>query len=529
MVHKEMRAMMQGAFVLTVASFIAKLLSAFYRVPFQNLVGDEGFYVYQQVYPIYGIAMTLALTGLPQFISKIVAEKQEVSEQKKVLKQLFPFVFIIALICWFFFFFGSHEIAKMMGDPKLASLIQVVSFTFLLVPILSFYRGNFQGHLLMIPSAISQVMEQFVRVIVIWVAAYCFAKYGWSIYRTGTVAMAGALLGGIVAALILGYYDHKIRVGSREYLTNWVVDSEAKTLFGRLLLEGGLVSVYSAFLILFQLVDSFFVKNSLVLSGLSDTAAKVEKGVYDRGQPLVQLGLVVALALSSTFLPVLTKYFISKNENRFLQAAKIFLRLTTAIASAASVGLILLMPYMNFTLFKDYKGNGVLGVYACSIAFMAVIQAYQSVLQSRNKFITPILAAVVGLLTKLVLTGSLTQMWGTMGASISTILGLIMTLTCLLLFSKKEINFFLIEDHFIGKLIVSLGFMIIVLLCYQGSLSILFGPIQHRSQALLVALIGVAFGGVAFLFIIIRIKLFTIREWLSLPFGAKILRMKMKR
>lgn len=529
MAHKEMRAMMQGAFVLTLASFIAKVLSAFYRVPFQNLVGDEGFYVYQQVYPIYGIAMTLALTGLPQFISKIVAEKQEVSEQKKVLKQLFPFVFIIAFLCWLFFFFGSHEIAKVMGDERLASLIQVVSFTFLLVPILSFYRGNFQGHLFMTPSAISQVMEQLVRVIVIWVAAYCFAKYSWSIYRTGTVAMAGALLGGVVAALILGYYDHKIRVGSREYLTKWVVDSEAKTLFGRLLLEGGLVSLYSAFLILFQLVDSFFVKNALVLSGFSDTAAKVEKGVYDRGQPLVQLGLVVALALSSTFLPAMTKYFISKNENRFLQAAKIFLRLTTAIASAASVGLILLMPYMNFTLFKDYKGNGVLGVYACSIAFMATIQAYQSVLQSRNKFITPIIAAVIGLVTKLILTSPLTQLWGTIGASISTIFGLVMTLICLLLFSKKEINRFFIEDHFIGKLIVCLGFMIIVLLCYQGSLAILFGPIEHRSQALLVALVGVVIGGISFLFMVIRTKLFTVREWLSLPFGAKILRIKMKR
>jgi len=43
----------------------------------QDLVGDEGFYVYQQVYPIYGIAMTLALSGLPQFISKYVAEKKD--------------------------------------------------------------------------------------------------------------------------------------------------------------------------------------------------------------------------------------------------------------------------------------------------------------------------------------------------------------------------------------------------------------------------------------------------------------------
>ncbi|WP_207696046.1 PST family polysaccharide transporter [Enterococcus sp. DIV0212c] len=526
MAHKEMRTMMQGAVVLTVASFIAKVLSAVYRVPFQNLVGDEGFYVYQQVYPIYGIAMTLALSGLPQFISKVVAEQSEISGQKKVLQQLFPFVFSIASLCWAFFFFGSHEIAVMMGDQRLASLIQVVSFTFLLVPILSFYRGNFQGHLLMIPSAVSQVVEQIVRVGVILIAAYSFSQFGWTVYQTGTIAMGGALLGGVVAVGILWYYDRKIRVGSSAYLTQWQMTKGSGKLFGRLLIEGGIVSLYSAFLIFFQLIDSFLVKNSLVASGISDSAAKIDKGVYDRGQPLVQLGLVVALALSSSFLPALTKYFMGQEQARFLQAAKMFLRLTTTVASAASLGLVLLLPYMNFALFKDYKGNGVLGIYVCSIAFMAVIQAYQSVLQSRNQFVPSMFSAGIGLLIKLFLTGPLTYAWGTIGASGSTIAGLIATLFCLVLFSKKEINRFAAENHFFRKLTISLGTMGVVLFCYQGIIAIVLGTVSHRGQALFVTILGVLLGGATFLFIIIKINLFTIREWLTLPFGAKILRMK---
>lgn len=61
-----------------------------------------------------------------------------------------------------------------------------------------------------------------------------------------------------------------------------------------------------------------------MLFGLSDLAAKVDKGVYDRGQPLVQLGLVIALALSSTFLPGLTKYFMKKTVNNFYKLQKSF-------------------------------------------------------------------------------------------------------------------------------------------------------------------------------------------------------------
>src|SRR5699024_1192753 len=78
---------MQGADVLTLAALVAKVLSAIYRVPLQNMVGNEGFYVYQQVYPIYGIGMTFALNGLPSFIGKQVALQNNHKQGKTLLKK----------------------------------------------------------------------------------------------------------------------------------------------------------------------------------------------------------------------------------------------------------------------------------------------------------------------------------------------------------------------------------------------------------------------------------------------------------
>ncbi len=60
--------------------------------------------------------------------------------------------------------------------------------------------------------------------------------------------------------------------------------------------------------------------------------------------------------------------------------------MTTALALAASLGLALLLPYINYALFKDYAGNAVLVLFVFSIAFTAVIQAYQSIAQSKNSF-----------------------------------------------------------------------------------------------------------------------------------------------
>lgn len=520
---REMQSIMRGAAILTIASFIAKLLSAIYRVPFQNLVGDEGFYVYQQVYPIYGIAMTLALTGLPQFVSKYVAAQTGPAEEKRAMQRLMPLLVVLSLLLWSLTFFGSGWIATLMGDAQLSSLLQVASVTFLLMPGLSYYRGYFQGRLQMIPTAISQVLEQLVRVGIIIVAALFFYYLGWNVYQTGTLAMAGSVFGGILAFIVLYYYDGKInghQLSTHDFsLRSW----PNRWLLRRFVIEGGLVSIYSGFLILFQLADSFFVKNYLVVAGMSEEAAKVAKGVYDRGQPLVQLGLVVATALSATFLPPLTKSFLAKNHEQFRKNAVIYLRLTASLALAATVGLVLLTPFINYALFRDLAGNGTLIIFVLSVGLMALIQTYQSITQSQNIFRKPLWGALWGLFAKILTTGLFTYTLGTVGASLSTVLGLIVTLVYLIRLVAPEINHFWRGQHFNRKLYGCLIVMSAVIIMMYV-LIVISGFYGHRSQAFCWALCGVVLGAGSFILTAIRLRLFTIREWLMFPFGSKILR-----
>lgn len=149
--------MMKGALVLSVAAFITKVLSALYKVPFQNLTGDEGFYVYQQIYPLYGIAVALSLNGLPLFISKLVAEETETSKQQLIIKQIGLWLMIISFTLFVFFWLGASWIAEKMGDEELLPVIRSVSYIYLFIPFLSSIRGFFQGNLDMIPTGISQV------------------------------------------------------------------------------------------------------------------------------------------------------------------------------------------------------------------------------------------------------------------------------------------------------------------------------------------------------------------------------------
>lgn len=518
---REMKSMLRGALIFTIASFIAKILSAVYRIPYQNLVGNEGFYVYQQIYPFYGLAMTLSLNGLPVFLSKLVAETKDVFAQEKIMKQCFPYIFWLSAILFLGTFLGSGFLAAMMGDPGLAPLLRVIAFSFLLCPWLSFYRGNFQGNLWMTPTALSQIAEQLIRVAIIVLAALCFKYLHWGTYFTGEVAMTGGFFGGAAAFFILKQENRRRDRFPLVIHWDWLRLPKVHTILPRLLIEGTLISVYSSLLIFFQLSDSFAVKNALVAGGATDLAAKVLKGIFDRGQPLVQLGLVISLGMNAIFLPSLTKKYLQKGGG-FFRSSRIFLRLVTALALAASCGMILLMPYINYFLFADHAGTGMLMIYASAVAWVSLIQAYQAILQSMDSYRPALWFAGGGILLKLVLTYPLTKQFGGVGASLATVAGLVLILLLLFGTLPKAVRAYWSAGRYAAKLALVLGLMVISLLLLND-LWYDWG-IAARAHALVIALLGAFFGTVVFFAAAWQLKLFTLREWLMLPGFERIIK-----
>ena len=78
-------------------------------------------------------------------------------------------------------------------------------------------------------------------------------------------------------------------------------------------------------LMFMQLADSLNLYSLLAETGIGSETAKELKGVYDRGQPLIQLGTVVATSMSLSLVPLITKEkmkkdidcFKGKNSTRF--------------------------------------------------------------------------------------------------------------------------------------------------------------------------------------------------------------------
>ena len=534
-----MKTMLKGALILTIASFISKILSAIYRVPFQNMVGNQGFYVYQQAYPIYGIAMTLALTGFPQFISKYLAEVTDPLEQARRLQKIYPFIFYSSVFFSLILVLFSPLIARVMGDSQLIGIIQITALTFVFVPVLSLYRGTYQSHLLMLPSAYSQVGEQIVRVGIILFAAYCYKWLNLTTYQTAQWAMSGALLGAVLAFVLLKKAQYRWQLATLfpplllPYFSqpkSWLEKMKRERhLLKRLITEGGILTMYTGYLILFQLIDAFVIVNALKWHGYSLDFAQNLKGIYDRGQPLVQLGLVIAGALSASFLPNLTRFVVLNKTMAYQRMLKIFLRLVTCFSLAATFGLLALLPWMNQALFKDNAGNQALSIFVLSIALMSMIQAYQSVDQSKNRYLPAFKAGMVGLVSKLILTIGFTRYFSIEGASVGTIVALIIVLVILIGNQALQLNVFWLENGYWWKMCLCIGSMYSVVFSYRICVENYLLPINSRFALLLLSILGVVLGVVVFISLALRLRLFTVREWLLLPGGKYLLKLFSKR
>jgi O-antigen/teichoic acid export membrane protein len=529
MKNNHMKQMMRGALLLSLASFIAKILSAVYRVPFQNMVGNTGFYVYQQVYPIYGIGMTFALSGFPVFFSKMIAETPDGWARKKMMRRSMAILGVLGVVIFAGVYVFARQIAAWMGDSALQPILESVSWMFLLMPLLATLRGYFQGTYRMEPTAVSQVLEQLVRVGAILIAAYLFKKLDWDIYEMGAKAMSGATIGAIMASMVLLVSMRKDWSEGELWQASSLSKRDAKNVqWGRLIhryaTEGLTICLLSSILVLFQLLDSFTLYNGLLDSGVLPDAAKSLKGIYDRGQPLVQLGMVVGTGFSASFIPMMSQAHVQERELDFVRAAKSLLRMTATFSAAAVTGLLAILPNVNHMLFGDREGTAVLAVYVLAIFVASVMTAYHSILQSLNQYAISLVALGAGLATKMWLTSWFVERWGTLGASYATVAGLLVMLLMLGRQAAFVIRNVWMKDRFIHKLAVGCA------LLYAGSWIVRRGLESYvltgggRMEDSIIAILTVFAGVGVFVWYILKIKLFTLREWITIPFGKKLLR-----
>ena len=517
-----MKEYMKGALLLTVAALIVKVLSAVYRVPFQNLVGDQGFYIYQQVYPFITLFVVWTSGGFAVAISKMLADAQmmaDAEERRKIItRTIFQYLSVLSVLFFCILFFGADFLSQIMGDAQLAPLLRTGSFVTLFMPILALMKGSFQSKGDMTPIAYAQVIEQLVRVGIILIGATFIMTTSRSLYAAGNAAVFGTVIGEIAGVILLLYFSKKIKFIPGKLKTN----VRKIPIIKEVTILSLSVSMSSLLLLCFQLIDSFTVYSLLLDNGIAEIDAMKMKGIYDRGQPLVQLGVIIASSLSLAIVP-LVAYQSKKQGGR---GATPFIQLTYRVSLllgvAASIGLIIVMPYVNEMLFETNSLSTVLMIYVLQIIPLSIILTFTAILQGMNKLKIPAIILLSAIALKLIGNQLFIPKFDVLGATLASNFGLFICAGSLMIYLKQLLKVKLAKRDFYIKLGIASGSMILSLIVFDRILHIALGSFSGRIGAAIIGGCLIVIGALVYLTIVAKSRLLLEKEWFLVPFGRRM-------
>ncbi|MED3497580.1 polysaccharide biosynthesis protein [Brevibacillus agri] len=521
----------KGAAILGVAGLVSKLLGAVYRIPYQNIAGDIGLYVYMQVYPLYTTLLILATAGFPIAISKIVSERIAIGDALGARRAFRVASFSLVVLGLFFFLLlygGAPLIARFMGDEHLTTPLRAVAWSLPLVPMAAILRGYFQGHQNMMPTGVSQVIEQLVRVIFILLAAFWAMNVYQDAYLAGTGAVFAAFPGGVAAILVLLWYWRKDKQGAqlipeqtqRAGVGAWT----NRQVLRSLLMYAVPICMGALVLPLVPLVDSITVVNMLQVSGTPEDLAKLLKGAFDRGQPLIQFGTFFATSLSLALVPAISEAVAQRQHHMIANRSEIAIRLTFLLGLPASFGLALLAEPINVMLYGDKNGTEALAVQSFTIMFATLSIASAGILQGLGRVMRPARNLFIGVMVKLILNLALVPLWGIAGAALSTVFAYLVAMGLNVLAVKKYTGAQIGLRQTVHKPFLSVIVMSVVVLLVEWGASALLGKtgMSERLDQTLVGLISVGAGAVVYLLALLKTGGLTRNDIHFLPKGKRI-------
>lgn len=549
---KRSSGLLKGAVVLTAAAIITKLLGTLQKIPLQNIGGDGVFGIYNTVYPFYNVAIIIATAGFPTAIAKFVAERelaQNGQGQRQVLSIATWVLVILGSLSAFTLYFGAPLISVLIGTKSIIPALQACAPALLFVPLSAGLRGYFQGLQDMVPTAISQVIEQLIRVGVMIVLLLYFHRLQASDDVIAGGALAGSAVGGLAGLIVMLMYwmqykraisttPNELQIGhggiaqlTQQENNNVVKSSEVNNfaLLKEMLRYAWPICLAALAVPLISLVDTFTLPR--LLGDIHGEAyAMTEIGVYNRGIPLVQLVTMIASSLSVLFIPRLAQLKLVGDQEGIRLQSTLALRWCWVIGLASSMGLALLAEPINVMLYKDEIGTGTLAWIAWTAAPGALAYVSAALLQGIGRVHAPAIHLLIAASMKLGLNLILVPLLGRDGAAISGIGAYMLA---------AGLNIYLLWRLNVIKLNLRRILMKPILACLAMTIGLVILHIfvhltlpDKRIIALVHSLVGVGLGVILFGLTLLKSNFITQQELLTLPkIGPKLVKLigKLKR
>ena len=409
--------LVQGS-ILAMASIVSRIIGLLYRIPLIGIIGDVGMDYYATAFEIYNNLLIISSYSLPLAVSKLVAADMSRGRKKnafRVFRGALAFATLTGGIAALILFFGAEAFTVAMKTPFSIFAVRVLIPTLVIVAVLGVLRGFFQGLGSMMPTAISQVLEQIANAIVsIW-AAYVLYQYGIKVgailgnqenYAAAYGAAGGTLGTGVGALTALLFscfvlfaymYAYK-RQTKREGLSK--VDSY-RHIFHTLIITIIPVLLSTTIYNCNTLVDMAIFKNIANAQGYSALEISTWNGVYTgRYKTLINVPISIASALAASSVPALTAAYTKKNMDEVRSQINSAIRFIMLISIPCAVGMgVLAEPILKLVHLSDESGMAaVMLMYgAVSIVFFSLSTLSNGLLQGIDRMKEPVKNAAIAL------------------------------------------------------------------------------------------------------------------------------------
>ncbi|MGL4737322.1 MAG: putative polysaccharide biosynthesis protein [Cellulosilyticaceae bacterium] len=507
MQSKGTQKFVKGALILSVAALVAKVLSAFFRVPLGNMIGDTGMAYYGYGYPIYTLLTSIAIVGIPSTIAKLVAERRvggHYKEANAIFHNTMKLMLLLGVVVSALFLIAAPAMIELFKwEPDTIYSLWGLSLSPIFICIMGGYRGYFQGMQNMFPTAVSQVVENLGRVVIGLSLAYFFMPH---IGKAAGGASFGAVAGGVCGSLTLAllYLKYKPSIQA-EMAGQTKVTEELK--FGKVaktvLWIAIPISIGAAVNSFMNFMDSAFVTSTLVGYGVESEVATAAFGQLTKVATFINFPLTFGMALVVGLVPAIAEAIAKKDQAEVQGKIELGSRFALLISLPAAVGLaVLANPIMNFIYPGAPDGGNVLAVAALSIPFIMLAQAFTGILQGMGKVWIPVQALVIATIIKGVLNVLLVASpLQVVGAAIASIVGYAVFMFYNYYTIKKYTGFKLNMSLVIIKpIIASLVMGAAAMLTYKG-LSLVLDQTSMLQNAVM-TLAGVGIGAIVYAVVI---------------------------
>ena len=346
---------LKGALIISLGGIVAKIMGAFYRIPLANFLGGRGLGIYQMTYPLYCLLLTVSATGIPSGLARAVSRAEAAglrARSEGYLRSALLLFAGIGLLGSAAMFLLAPLMSAAQGEPAAAAAYRALAPGVLLVSLISCFRGWFQGRSNFLPTALSEILEQAVKIGLGLLFARMFAG---NVPRAVAYTLLAVTVSEAAAAVFLFFCAAgHVRLGKRGAGTPLYRDASAAPRAAALLRITVPVTVAAGILPLSGILDSILIVR---LVGGYSAGATALYGLYAGGAAtLVNLPVSVCYGLAAASVPAVSALYTAGRRQEAEQKALFALKCTLFVSLPAAAFLFLYPAQVAGFLFRSVTG-----------------------------------------------------------------------------------------------------------------------------------------------------------------------------